>query len=269
MRLKRWFLNNFVLICEVVGYILSLSVIGFALVSMFIRVEVLQPVSGVLQPVRVAVATPAESGVLEFLVKRGAEVSTGTALCRVVSGDAQVSAALSARSLAMAADRLGASESAARAELEGTLAALRKRLDGGGGVRTIAAPAAGVFIPTPEGEAVEPVAAGVAVANIVTPGEAELSGPLPAQKAARVEVGAPAHAKVPGIKAGLGGRVASVAPDGDSRQITVRFAPIPADLGSRLLAGALDAGQEAEASVSAQVVVGSQSLFSKLFSRRQ
>jgi hypothetical protein len=269
MRLKRWFLNNFVLICEVVGYILSLSVIGFAVVSAFIRVEILQPVTGALEAARVPVASPAASSVLEFLANRGEEVATGTAVCRIVVGDELASTTLSARSLAIAAGHLGERDGSERAEVARTLAALRSRLEAGGAVKPLPAPSAGVFVPTAAGAAVASVAAGEALAHIVDPATAVLSGTVPLDKADRVSTGAAARLTPPGGKGVLAGRVVGVVKTDSNARVGLSFSAISPALAEELRSKAVAGGADAGPSMTAQVVVGSQSLFSKLFSRKQ
>lgn len=267
--IKHWFLTRFVTISEVIGYALALGVIGFAIVTWFIQVDVTVAVRGKLQLDETVVALDSDAVLLAYQAGHGDPVAEGAPVARVAERENDRTLALGLRKLEAAVGLLKRTADADIAALvagtEGRDLKAASRVQGS----VLEAPAAGLLEQVAEvGDQIVP--GGVTLLRIHNPAALRLEGAVPAGKEEKVAVGMPVRVTHETTGETIVGEVVGLVVQDDTTTARVRFDSPPEAVKTHLrdvLFG--DAAEEEADSVTASIIVDQQTLFSRLFSKRQ
>ncbi len=264
-RLRQWFLKRFIVISEIIGYALSAAVGLGILYSVFVEVEILTKVKGELRPSCMEIKEGADALFIEYLAASGEHVAKGQPILRVSVDDASKRSILLRHQLEEAVASLESDSSGeSQASLEDARRALAALPPAEEKVETLAAPCGGFFQPLAGVRENDVVPAGSALARVYDMSVLRLDS---VQGDARIADGQEARAVIPGMQERLVGQVSVImAP---SNHVSISFQDAPQAAREIMFASLFGKSEEKLDAVEAEVVVGHQSLFKKMFGRRQ
>jgi len=267
-RMKHWFLNRFVLIAEVLGYVLALTVILGAISTLFINVDILLPVSGQLTPLHTTITLDEDCAVATLEQETGSAVASGAPVAMVVTKSGDMLRVMGIRKVRDGLTLLGVEDSDALGEV---LKTARTWLGNAASPRTttLTAPMNGLVKPSDEALDGDRIPAGKPVATIYDLNTLTMRAILPDNRVDRVARDMPARASYPSVDQPLEGRVISLTTDEDGTHVDLRFEDVPEPVKRAGHAAVFGDGGEGLPTATADIVIGEQTLFSKLFSKRQ
>lgn len=267
-RLKHWFLSRFVVIAEIVGYVLALAVILGAISTLFFTAEILLPVSGELVSLREAVTLEEECAVAELRAEPGAPVRAGDPVADVVTGSRDM---LRVMGLRKVRDGLTLLDTEEKGKIGGVLDTAQTWLEAVAAPDTVTlkAPMAGLVQPSDPASDGDSIEAGQPIVTVYDLTTLTLKASIPANRVDRVAEGMPARTTYPDLDIVLEGTVVSVTTDDEGTTALLRFDNVPQQVQTENYDLIFGDDPGAPPSVSANIIIGQQSLFSRLFSKRQ
>jgi multidrug efflux pump subunit AcrA (membrane-fusion protein) len=267
--LKNWFIRRFVVICEIVGYALSGLIGATVLYSLFVQVEIHVRITSQLAPVSTPVRAESDALLVEYLISSGQNVEEGQPVCRIEDDPEMQRRALARHRLEEAVAVLSQSASGDSAALERARQALEALPKPGTGV-LIHAPSSGVIMNLKDLNQFDLVRKDEDIALIYDPAKLALSGSLGTSKAdAMVAANQVARVKLPEFPEPLVGRVEAVESTDSTKLVTIRFDNVPQPVQQHFSTLLLEKDNAPLPSVTAEVIVGHQSLFSETFGRKR
>lgn len=258
--LKHWFMTHFIVIAEVIGYVISLSVILGAVATVFISLDVTTSLNGALAPQATQVTAEEDCAVVQYNVDSGETVKLGDTLCHIVVGEEQIRQARAARKLQEGLELLG-QEGQALAQTPAQLAVP----DG----TPVHAPTPGLFVAAPSGLRGDLIPERSPVAAIYNPSVLVMRGILSTKEAESIRPGMPATVTHPAASEVLEGEVAAIETVEDGTAIELLFTDLDEKV-EQAFADSLKADDPSAAiELRAKIVSGRQSLFSRLFGRNR
>lgn len=266
--IKHWFLTRFVTIAEVLGYALSLSVIGFAIYTVTVTLEVTVGVSGKAKPQAYPITAETDSAVVEYLVENGEAVSQGQEVARIADDPGELQRAMAYRLLQDSLVYLKDESDPQTTQVAESLTPVAATLPPPGSLRTLTAPASGEFLPAQKRGMASIIPEGDPIATVYDLNMLDLIGSIGFKDVQRTEVGMPVRLTHPDYEEPLLGEVAEINENEDgSAQIVLRFTDLPSELKDYYREAISTEGEFPD--TSARIVVGEQTLFSRLFSRNR
>lgn len=263
--LKRRFSIHFVIIAEVLGYILSLAIIGGAIVMNFISVPVTINASGELLVESTTVTLTREGVVVQLVHNSGEAVASGAELLRVVQDPTRFMPALAYRALHTVTDQLKDTSDSMTNKLLPALRLFQAEMERDADFIPLTAPVAGVWICTDTLALNHPLAAGLPLGRIYVLEHLTMLLQLPAKDGARIKPGMPVSTQF-ATHLALNGVVSALHPAGRTVTLLVTLTP-PPETGRAQLREALVNGVVLN-NQSATITIGTQSLFSRLVLRK-
>jgi len=267
--LKRRVSDNFVVLMEMVGYVMSAAILVGVLYSLFVKVEILAHANGVVRPESDIVAAPDEVLLLRYLAPSGENVIAGQPVCQVVVETAAKDALVAKRKLSAVATLLQTREDS---KLDAVLTNVREALGdlpADVGAETLSAPRAGILQHAVESGADVPAPAGDPLALVHDMTRLRIEGVLESLNAEKVAEGQQVRLTIDPIAEPFMGYVAAVSRSGETRQVLLQFQDVPEAVQHHFHKLLFDAETpSALPAVRAAIIVGHRSLFRQMFGRR-
>jgi len=263
---KHWLSRRFVVLSEIVGYVLA-ALVGAAVVySMLTKVDVVAKISGEAKPSASELTLDRDALLTAQLAAPGSDVVGGVPILRIAADPKDQRRILARRRLTAAIVDLEAeADEQSRAALDESQRALEV-LPLPAQEEDLAAPAAGFVAYRADLADVGTIPAGEALAIVYQSDRLLLETTLGDTAADQlVAPGQEVRATVPESGDRLTGRVVSVDPE---RKVLVAFSDIPEEVQKRIRAAVLDESALRLPVLNAEVVVGSQSLFKQMFGKK-
>jgi hypothetical protein len=261
-------MTRFLKIAGAFGYLLSLSVIGIGIASLFIHEDIEVSMAGPLAPKRVSLELVEDAAVAAYLVAPGTHVNAGDPVAEVVTDPAAIKQALAHHRLEEALELAAEASEKPVASLETSLEEIPLPTD----KTTLSAIESGVFQPSALPWKAQAIPAGEPIATLCNTTVLVLDAQAPAGKGRLLEAGQRARVFIPSQGAveraiSLEGVVERASDEDADAHIRLRFDSVPEEV--RSLYRTLCMENPASTHMpecKARVVVGRQTLFRKLFS---
>ena len=264
--LARWLSRRFVLLAEIAGYAISAAVGAFVLYAAFTQTEITASVEGTLRPSTTPVIAVPDAMLVAYLAADGADIVSGTPVCRVVTDPAEQRREQVRGKLAEACSLLSQGTDDASVALYKRAEALLSEIPPSPVASLVPAPTGGVLRLAPaargggSGKPAEPLA------TIYSPDSLAFEGSLPVNTS--VAQSQPAIIVLPDGGPALKGTVLAVDTKAKPAKVTVVVTEVPAALAQEYRAALAKPLPDTWPAAKARIVTGYHSLFKQLFGKR-
>lgn len=264
--IRVWFGRRFITLVEIVGFTTS-AILGVGVAyTLWKHEEVLAYGWAKPQPLSAYVTVQKEAVPIEWLVAPGDDVFAGTPILHIVTTPGASQRLRAQRQLAQAQASL---EAAGTPDAAAALAYTNQAADALSSIvpeDTVLAPGKGGVMPLVSVEANDTIPAGTTVAVVYDLSALTCDLTLEVKKANKIEIGQLARLTLPGIEEPLEGKVVSADLTDEGGTASLRFENLSEEVRT-LLYDNLFVNDVPFAMLRAEIVVGHQMLFVKLFGR--
>ena len=261
-----WFTKRFVRLIETVGYVVVVIIGLSVLYTCFMQVEITSPASGTIRPFHVDITCDADGVVVSISVSSGDRVHEGDEVCRVVTDPESVRRAQVYIGLNDVIDSLKAADQPDLKRARDGLEKVRDQIVSTPVTKSLKAPATGRLQLIGNIKPGTLFKSGEPIARVLQFNRLVMDGALGGNNADKVEVGQTARLTLDiGKGAVLVGRV-TAKPEGENA-VLLEFADVPPGVMNHF--GNLTETEKPVPPPGAEIIVGKQSLFSYLFTRKQ